>query len=317
MGSSAVLLSAPVQVAVLSPAVPPYLSGVIDPPLMAQNPPYTAVPFDASPPPPSDGERARYRPPIGIPLAKNRRIGSLAVSVLMHILVILLLIVPFTSPELLREVLGAGGAGPAGGGGGGNRGTGGQPKTERIQFVNVAPAPRPAVLPPLIKPLELKPIVPPPVQPPPTPTPKPPTSNPASEAAETKSAVVGTGGGAGADGSAGAGPGSGGGVGSGVGTGKGSSVGPGTGGGPGTIYPPSPIELFLPPLPIPNKAKGEVLVEFEVDSTGRVLDIKFNETRDGSYNRKLREAFAAMRFRPGVNGLGVPVKAKVQLIYSL
>ena len=32
---------------------------------------------------------------------------------------IALLIVPFTSPELMREVLGAGGIGPAGGGGGG------------------------------------------------------------------------------------------------------------------------------------------------------------------------------------------------------
>ena len=286
---------------------------------MEQTPPYAPLPIDAPPPspPPGDGGRPRYRPPIGIPLAKNRRTVGFVVSVLMHILVILLLIVPFTSPELLREVMGAGGAGPAGGGGGGNRGTGGSPKNERVQFVNVAPPPRPTVLPPLVKPPEIKPIVPPPVEPPPTPSPKPPTPSTATDAAETKSAVVGTGGGAGADGSAGAGTGSGGGVGTGVGTGKGTSVGPGTGGGPGTIYPPSPIELFLPPLPIPNKAKGEVLVEFEVDSTGKVLNILFNETKDGGYNKKLREAFQAMRFRPGVNGLGVPVRAKVQLVYSL
>lgn len=284
---------------------------------MAQTPPYAPIPFDAPPPPAGDGERPRYRPPIGIPLAKNRRTVGFIVSVLMHILVILLLIVPFTSPELLREVMGAGGPGPAGGGGGGNRGTGGSPKNERIQFVNVVP-PRPSVMPPLVKPPEIKPpIVPPPVEPPPTPTPKPPAPTTAADAVEAKSAVVGTGGGAGADGSAGAGTGSGGGVGTGVGTGKGTGAGPGTGGGPGTIYPPSPIELFLPPLPIPNKAKGEVLVEFDVDSTGKVLDIRFNETRDGGYNGKLMQAFRAMRFRPGVNGLGVPVRAKVQLIYSL
>lgn len=285
---------------------------------MDQQPPYIPLPFDAPPPAPEPGERARYRPPVGIPLARNRRLGSLLISVLMHVLVILLLIVPFTSPELIREVMGAGGAGPAGGGGGGNRGTGGQPKTERLQFVNVAPVPKPAVLPPLVKPPEIKPIVPPPVTPPPTPEPKPQTPAPPTAAAsETKSAVVGVGGGAGTDGSAGAGPGSGGGVGSGVGTGKGSAVGPGTGGGPGTIYPPSPIELFLPPMPIPGKAKGEVVVQFDVDSTGRVLDIQFTPTKDGNYNRKLREAFTAVRFRPATNGLGVPVRAKYEVTYTL
>jgi len=235
------------------------------------------------------------------------------------VLIILLFIVPFTSPELLREVMGAGGAGPAGGGGGGNRGTGGQPKTERLQYVNVAPPPpRPAVVPPLVKPPEVKPIVPPPVPPPPTPKPKETTPTPpAADAGEVKSAVVGTGGGAGTDGSAGAGPGSGGGVGAGIGTGRGSAVGPGTGGGPGTIYPPAPIELFLPPMPIPGKAKGEIVVQFDVDSTGKVLDINFTPTKDGNYNRKLREAFAAVRFRPATNGLGVPVRAKYEVTYTL
>jgi len=241
------------------------------------------------------------------------------ISILMHVLVIMLLIVPFTSPELIREMMGAGGPGPAGGGGGGNRGTGGQPKTERLTFVNVAPAPpQPAVVPPLVKPPEIKPpVIPPPVPPPPTPT--PPATAPASNEppAEVKSAVVGTGGGAGSDGSAGAGPGSGGGVGSGVGTGRGSSVGPGTGGGAGTVYPPAPIELFLPPMPIPGKAKGEIVVQFDVDSTGKVLDIVFTPTKDGNYNRKLREAFAAVRFRPATNGLGVPVRAKYEVTYTL
>lgn len=263
--------------------------------------------------------RPRYRPPIGIPVSRQRRAGSFLLAVLLHILVILIFVVPFTSPELMREIVGAGGAGPAGGGGGGNRGTGGA-KTERVQFVNVAPAPAPAPVPPAIKPPEIKPIVPPPPVPPPTP--KPQTAAPAAAAttepaSEVKSAVTGTGGGAGTDGSAGAGPGSGGGVGSGVGTGKGTSVGPGTGGGPGTIYPPSPTELFLPPLPVPNKAKGTVVVEFDVDSTGKVLDLQFTQTKDGSYNRKLREAFASIRFRPAVNASGIPVRGKAQLTYSL
>jgi outer membrane biosynthesis protein TonB len=268
------------------------------------------------------GARPPYRPPVGIPLAKDRRVRGFIVSVLMHVLLILLLIVPFTSPELLREVLGAGGAGPAGGGGGGNRGTGGTPKTERIQFVNVAPTPKPAVIPPLVKPPEIKPIVPPPPVPPPTPTPQPPQpqtppKSTSPDAAEAKSPVVGTGGGAGADGSAGAGVGSGGGVGSGVGTGKGTSVGPGTGGGPGSIYPPAPTELFLPPIPVPSKARGTVVVVFDVDSTGKVLDLQFTPTKDGSYNKKLRDALASIRFRPAVNASGVPVRAKTEITYSL
>lgn len=266
------------------------------------------------------GARPPYRPPVGIPLAKDRRVRGFVISVLMHLLLILLFIVPFTSPELLREVLGAGGPGPAGGGGGGNRGTGGSPKTERIQFVNVAPTPKPAVIPPLVKPPEIKPIVPPPPVPPPTPTPTQPQTPPKSttpDATEARSAVVGTGGGAGNDGSTGAGSGSGGGVGSGVGTGKGTSVGPGTGGGPGSIYPPAPTELFLPPIPVPSKARGTVVVVFDVDSTGKVLDLQFTPTKDGSYNKKLRDALASIRFRPAVNASGVPVRAKTEITYSL
>ncbi|MFN4772563.1 MAG: hypothetical protein ACK5N1_11095, partial [Gemmatimonas sp.] len=123
--------------------------------------------------------------------------------------------------------------------------------------------------------------------------------------------------GTGNDGSGGTGPGSGGGVGSGVGTGRGSGVGAGTGGGPGTVYPPAPTELFLPPLPVPNKAKGTIVVVFDVDSTGKVLDLQFSPTKDGAYNRKLREALVAIRFRPAVNAQGVPVRARAEITYSL
>ena len=281
---------------------------------MTPTPP--SLPDTADVPPP---ERPRYRPPIGVPVGNQRRVRSLLISIGIHLLIIILLIVPFTSPELIRDVLGAGGLGPAGGGGGGNRGTGGIAKYERLQFVRIAPAPTPP--PALVKPPTLKPIVPPPpptkpvVNPPPQPAaPTPPSTAAATDA---KSLVTGTGGGAGTDGSAGAGPGSGGGVGSGVGTGKGTSVGPGTGGGPGTVYPPAPTELFLPPLPVPNKAKGTVVVVFDVDSTGKVMDLQFTPTRDGAYNRKLREALVAIRFRPAVNAQGVPVRGKAEITYSL
>ena len=268
---------------------------------------------------PRPGERPKYRPPIGIPVARQRRVRSFLVAVALHVLVVLLLVVPFTSPELIREVLGAGGPGPAGGGGGGNRGTGGLPKTERLQYVKVAPAPTPVppVLPPLVKPPEVKPIVPPPVVPPPVAKPEEAPKTASTEVAEVKSAVVGSGGGAGTDGSTGAGPGSGGGVGTGVGTGRGTGVGPGTGGGPGAVYPPAPTELFLPPIPVPSKARGVVVVVFDVDETGKVLDLQFTQTRDGAYNRKLREALQSIRFRPAVNAAGVPVRAKTEITYSL
>ena len=270
----------------------------------------------------SDGstpERPRYRPPIGIPGAKRKRTGSLLLSIFLHLLVILLLIVPFTSPELMKEVLGAGGIGPAGGGGGGRKGTGGQMKQERLQFVRMAPAPAPTPVPPTVKPPQITPpVVPPPIPPKPQPTPTPPAPvAAASTASEVKSETPGSGGGVGNDGGAGNGPGSGGGVGSGVGTGRGTGVGAGTGGGPGSIYPPAPTELFLPPLPVPGKAKGTVIVEFDVDSTGKVIDLQFTPTKDGSYNRKLREALVAIRFRPAVDARGVPVRAKTQITYSL
>ncbi|MEI6740161.1 MAG: hypothetical protein WCK74_07610 [Gemmatimonadaceae bacterium] len=276
------------------------------------------LPSDGAVPAPlaADRERRRYRPPIGVPVGRARRTTGLILSILLHVLVILLLVVPFTSPELLREVMGTGGPGPAGGGGGGNRGNGGPPKTERLQFVRMAPAmPTPTtippVVPPLVKPPEVKPIVPPP-----TPPAAPAPAAAASPAADAKATSPGTGGGAGAGGE-GAGPGSGGGTGTGVGTGKGSGTGAGTGGGAGANYPPSPIELFLPPMPIPSKAKGEVVVVFEVDSTGRVLDLNFTQTRDGAYNRKLRDALMSMRFRPGTNAAGVPIRAKFEVTYTL
>lgn len=265
-------------------------------------------------------ERPRYRPPLGMPdTGRKKRAGSLLLSIFLHALVIALLIVPFASPELMKEVLGAGGIGPAGGGGGGRKGTGGQMKQERLQFVRVAPTPVPTPTPPTVKPPEIKPpVIPPPVPPQPQPTPTPPAPTPAASAAsEVKSETVGSGGGAGNDGGAGNGPGSGGGTGSGIGTGKGTGTGAGTGGGSGSIFPPSPTELFLPPLPVPGKAKGEIIVEFDVDSTGKVIDLQFTPTKDGAYNRKLREALVAIRFRPAVDARGVPVRAKAQLIYKL
>ena len=72
-----------------------------------------------------------------------------------------------------------------------------------------------------------------------------------------------------------------------------------------------------PPRPLPSKAKGTVIVVVDVDSTGRVLDLQFTPTKDGAYNRKLREALVAIRFRPAVNAQGIPVRGKAEITYSL
>ncbi|HEX2779033.1 MAG TPA: hypothetical protein VHM30_06025, partial [Gemmatimonadaceae bacterium] len=149
----------------------------------------------------------------------------------------------------------------------------------------------------------------------PTPATVQPQATPPPQDAPTSGAAAGSGD---ASGTGGAGPGSGGGIGSGVGTGIGSANGPGTGGGADSVYPPQPTQLFLPPTPVPSKIRPYTLVaEFEVDTTGRVISVDFNETRDGGYNRKLRDALAKIRFRPAVKRDGTPVRARTQIEYFL
>lgn len=273
-------------------------------------------------------ERPAYRLPLGIPSREGKGLGGKATAIGIHLLLILLILAPLTSPELRKEILGAGGPGPAGGGGGGNRGTGGgSHRAERTQFVQVVPPPPPKpttvpqITPPVVKPPV---VVPPPVVTPPVVKPtevKPEVKNDAAlndkPPADAASVTAGTGGGRGTDGGIGNGTGSGGGVGSGVGTGRGSGVGAGTGGGAGDIYPPTPTELFIPPMPPPSRIKGfELIAEFDVDSTGKVIDFKFTETKDGAYNKKLKDVLGSVRFRPGTNGLGYAVRAKTQIIYT-
>jgi len=266
----------------------------------------------------------RYRVPIGLPTRgqENRRVG-VVVSVLLHVLIIGLLIVPLLMPGSVIERMqqGAGGAGPAGGGGGGSRGSGGTVETVRYVKLYTEPVPTPSSIPRVEKPVvpKVEPPKPKPVETPPVKTPEPQAQQSVAPVppATVASVVTGVGGGSGADGSAGAGPGSGGGVGAGVGTGRGSANGPGTGGGNQANYPPQPIEFFLPPLPAPKSVRGfNFIAEFDVDSTGRVLDMKFTPTRDGDYNRRLAEVLHAMRFRPGTRPDGTPIRMKAQVGYT-
>jgi hypothetical protein len=106
-------------------------------------------------------------------------------------------------------------------------------------------------------------------------------------------------------------------VGAGVGTGHGSGTGAGTGGGTQANYPPVPVEFFLPPLPAPSSVRGlHFIAEFDVDSTGRVLDFKFTRTRDGDYNKRIADILKAMRFRPGTRPDGTTLRMTAQVGYE-
>jgi TonB family protein len=265
-------------------------------------------------PPPAG--RPRYRVPIGLPREVEGRRASMLVSIAVHALVIGLLIFPFFLPGsvIARIEQGAGGAGPAGGGGGGRRGTGGS-TVETLRYVRLAPnpVPTPTTLPP----------VPPPVPkveaPKPKPVETPPAKAPEQSAVSAPQTTVaaatpGAGGGSGNDGTAGAGPGSGGGVGAGVGTGRGGAAGPGTGGGNQTNYPPQVLNLNLPPMPPPKSVRGwTMLANFDVDSSGRVIDFKVNDSPDRSFDRQLAAVLRTYRFRPGTRPDGTPLRMTAQL----
>ncbi len=223
----------------------------------------------------------------------------------MHAVILFFIVTPIiASSDFTHEpTVGGGGPGPAGGGGGGSASAGA--RAERLEFIRVKPSPavtpKVSTLVPPVKPPAPKPQVEPAV------TPTPPS---ASIPLLTPAAGEGTG----TAGTPGAGPGSGGGVGSGVGTGRGSSVGPGTGGGPGKDYPPTLRDLFIPPLPAPNRIKPYHLIAwFDVDEKGNASLISYNPSRDGGYNRRLTEVLRSLRFRPGVHADGTPMRDTVDV----
>ena len=269
---------------------------------------------------PSGKPRRPLRPLHGIPEADRRTGLGLAVSSLLHLLILLALFLPPFLPDALDLPMseGAGGPGPAGGGGGGNQGTGGERfRAERVRFMQVAKpaAPTPTPAPPIVTPPKPEPVPEPVVTPPEPTTPvAPPVEAPTAPA---PSVVNGTGGGTGTDGTAGNGPGSGGGVGSGIGTGRGTGNGPGTGGGNGDVYPPQAITLALPPLPTPTRVKPYRLVAwFDVDERGNAKLIAWNRSKDGGYNRKILEMLTEVRFRPAVRPDGTPVRDTVSIIVN-
>jgi protein TonB len=257
-------------------------------------------------------QRRPYRPPIGIPVPEEGRFSGL-ISLALHILIIALILAPpfmFTAQRLNVTNEGAGGPGPAGGGGGGNRGTGGELARERLRYMQMLPAPKVAT-PPAPQPTPPVPKIEPPKPVPEARPVTPPTPAKADSATTTADAsvVAGTGGGSGRDGTAGNGPGTGGGVGSGVGTGRGSGNGPGTGGGGAAHYPPTVTALPILPLPVPSKVRPYMMEAFfDVDTLGNATLLTFNPSRDGGYNKRIKEMLLEIRFRPAVRPDGRPVR---------
>ena len=43
---------------------------------------------------------------------------------------------------------------------------------------------------------------------------------------------------------------------------------------------------------------------------------QFQETRDGDYNKRLREVLRSFKFRPGTTPDGKPIRMKAQIIYD-
>ena len=256
-------------------------------------------------PAPARKDRRKYRPPVGIPVPRQNRVGGFLASLLFHALIVLFILGPLFIHDVLEaRAEGAGGRGPRGGGGGGKNGQGGLVK-ERVQFIQVKPPPPP---PPVRLPIP----VPPPVVKPPepeVPKPDPPKAEPQPEAPKDASIATGVGGGSGRDGTAGNGPGTGGGAGSGTGPGRGSGTGSGTGGGEGRIYPPSVTALAILPLPVPSKVKPYKLTAcFEVDERGNAKLVSWNQSRDSDYNKKVKAMLDEVRFKPAVKSDGTPVK---------
>ena len=177
-----------------------------------------------------------------------------------------------------------------------------------------APAPQPKVEP---KPVPIVPKVEPPKPKPPEPVQPAPEIKPEPVATATTdpSKVTGFVVGTRSYGTAGSGPGTGGGVGSGNGTGRGSGNGPGTGGGSAEIYPPTVVALTILPIPVPSKVRPYTLVAyFDVDTLGNATLLSFNPSKDGGYNKRIREMLAEIRFRPAVRATdGRPVRDTAQI----
>lgn len=235
----------------------------------------------------------RYDTVPDSPRPRGRGAGVL-LSIVLHISVVLLLLIPLRrdfarvlNPDRL-------GAGPNRGGSGGGGG--------RVAYISL-PVPK-SVAPvemTVDPPVETPPpeVVTPPVTPPPNIVPPEPAAQPVASAAA-------------ADSVPGSGPGQGGGTGGGEGGGLGPGIGPGTGPGTGAgdrSRAPQPRHLIIPPVDAPKEMRGVTIkVTFWIDATGAVARVEFDPpVDDRTYAKKLGETMRNYRFRPALGPEGTPI----------
>jgi hypothetical protein len=238
------------------------------------------------------------------PARSRTRTAGTVLSVLLHLLVGALILVPLRHD--FERVLAAGPERPGtGGGGGGGAG--------RVAYITL-PAPAASarvtveVTPP--KPTPPVTVTPTPVVPPVIPPPVPEETKAAVTPPATVTTVPA------GDSLSGEGPGqgggAGGGTGGGLGPGNGAGVGPGNGTGSGeggTGKPATFRHQVIPPEDAPKQLRGkDIRVIFSVDAQGRVTHVEFQpEISDGRYAGKLRSAMMDQRFDPAKDAAGHPV----------
>jgi hypothetical protein len=243
------------------------------------------------------GGRRPYRPPVGFPEGEERGWRSLASSIVIHVGLIVLLLIPAVAALIVTDPRTAGALGLRGGGGGG------QGDDEHLRFIETAP---PAAAP--VKPKAPQPV-PPPVPPPrvtptqlPPPTPPPaPAAAPSADTSQHAAAAAGTGG-------QGAGPGTGGGVGAGTGAGIGNGKGPGTGGdGAAKVKATAKLVTAYSVDPPKRPRPFHLVAVFEVAANGVARLLSVNKADDGDFNKKMRDHLLETEFRPATLANGTPV----------
>ena len=242
-------------------------------------------------------------------LRPTRRASGVLSSILLHLLIVALLLIPLGRD--FARVLTAGdplaGEGRAGGGGGGAGGR---------AYISLPAPPRSAPVAVAVEPPPSTPIPSvsqevPPVEVPPAvvvdPLPPVPAAAAVPSASATSDSATGTGGAG-----PGEGGGAGGGTGGGFGPGTGTGVGPGTGTGKGeggAARPPMLRHQVIPPENPPKELRGiDLTVTFWVTETGSVMRVEVSPAiRDGKFAAKFEESMMQYRFRPGLGPDGKPV----------
>jgi hypothetical protein len=240
------------------------------------------------------------------------RPAGLGLSLLLHVVVVLLLLIPLRRD--FARVLSSGDPSRRGGGGGGG-GAG------RVAYITL-PAPAasaPAAI-AVTAPRETPPPVPilPPATPPaeiPPPAPAQETPAPAVQVAAVTPDSAGGGTGPGQGG--GAGGGTGGGIGPGTGPGTGPGSGPGAGEG-GSGRAPELRHMPIPPDNPPKELRGaQIRVTFWVDEVGKAVRVALDPPiRDRKYAEKFTETMLNYKFRPALGPDGRPVASTYTAVVS-